>query len=213
MKRFVILVIFILSFAALYGQNFVKVADNEKSAVVEAINSHAASVKSIKSEFVQTKRLMLLNEDMVSYGSMYYYNGTKLRWEYTKPYKYIFILADNTVMLKNDSRTDLIDVKTNKLFSQIASVMMGSITGSSLKESRDFQMELYESEKAYRVNLKPLKREVKQMFSMINLFFNKESYFVQQIELVEQGGDKTTIVLKNIELNGVPDESIFDTGN
>ena len=65
--------------------------DNEAE-IRHQIESAAVSMKTMQCDFVQTKYLRMLNDKMVSTGKMYYQQSDKLRWEYTSPYTYAFVL-------------------------------------------------------------------------------------------------------------------------
>ena len=63
-----------------------------QSQVKQQISRAAAQLRSMQCEFVQTKHVKMLNQNVVSTGKMYYQRSDKLRWEYVTPYKYSFIL-------------------------------------------------------------------------------------------------------------------------
>jgi hypothetical protein len=100
--------------------------------IIEKINIATSQMESMECSFVQTKHIALLSDKMVSKGKMYYSQPDKLRWEYVTPYTYTFILNENQVLLKNSNRSDVIDVEKNKMFKEIARLMMNSIMGKSL---------------------------------------------------------------------------------
>lgn len=177
--------------------------------------SQSKEIKQMSADFVQTKTLKLLSEKMVSYGKVYYGGGTLLRWEYFKPYQYTFILNANKVLLKNGERTDIIDVSQNKLFKEIAHVMMGTVLGSAIKESKDFQVTVYkgttqvaEPAAGTTVHLVPKRKDLKAVYTKIILHIG-ENEAVTKVELMEKGGDYTLIELKNIKINEPIAEKIF----
>ena len=191
MKKLLIIIIL-----ALFAIHQPAVAQVTQGQVKQMIGHAAASVKSMQCDFVQTKHLKMLGDKVVSRGVMYYQQSDKLRWEYVSPYKYTFILNGNKVQIKNDKRTDVIDVERNKLFKEIARIMMSSVVGDCLNDTRV-------------ATLVPQRKEMKQMFSSIRLYFNKKSSMVSMVELVEKNGDKTFIELKNVKTNGQIASSTF----
>lgn len=174
-----------------------------------------SEIKQLSADFVQTKTLKLLSEKMVSYGKVYYGGGAKLRWEYTQPYQYTFVLNGNKVLLKHPDRTDVIDVSQNKLFKEIAHVMMGTVLGSAIKQSKDFDVTFYkgnvqvkEAEDATTVHLVPKRKDLKAFYTKIILHVG-ENQVIKKVELIEKSGDLTLIELKNIKINEPIAEKIF----
>jgi len=165
------------------------------------INQTAAKLKSMQCDFVQTKHLKMLNDKMVSNGKMYYQQSNKLRWEYITPYHYTFILNQSQVLLKNNKRNDVIDVNQNKIFKEITRIMMNSVVGKSLSDDKDFSSMITESQTEWIATLTPLRKDMKQMFKEIQLYFNKSASIVSKVVLIEKNGDKTVIELKNVQTN------------
>jgi outer membrane lipoprotein carrier protein len=153
--------------------------------------------------------MKMLNNKFVSKGKMYYEQPNKLSWEYTTPYSYTFLMNDSKVLIKNNNRSDIIDINQNKMFKEIARLMMNSIVGESLNNRRTFDVSIVSNEKQYVATLTPLEREMKQMWSKIMLYFDKVTLGVVKVEMVERTGDKTTIELKNIVVNGAIKPGVF----
>lgn len=177
--------------------------------IIQKISKAAQSMTSMQCDFVQTKHLKLLNDDMVSNGKMYYQQSSKLRWEYTSPYTYTFILNDSKVLLKKGNRNDVIDVNQNKMFKEIARMMMNSVVGKCLTDTKDFKVSVVESGDEYVATLLPQKKDMKQMFSKIILHVGKQQLSINKVEMQEKKGDNTVIVLKNVQLNKKINASVF----
>ncbi len=177
--------------------------------VKEKISQTAAGLKTMQCDFVQTKHLKMLNDNMISRGKMYYSQADKLRWEYQTPYSYIFILNKDKVTLKNDKRTDVIDVNQNKVFKEIARIMMSSVVGSCLSDDRNFKTKISDSGLEWTATMTPVRKEIRQMYQTIILHFSKQHSYVTKVELMEKNGDKTIIELKNIRINETVNPVIF----
>ena len=168
---------------------------------MQRINRAATAIRTMQGDFVQTKQLKLLNDQMVSKGRMCYQGGDKLRWEYVTPYSYVCIMNGSQVQLKNSTRSDVIDVNQNKIFKEIAQIMMNSVVGKCLQDDKSFKTTIQETASEYVATLLPLKKNMKQMFQQIVLHFQKQQSVVSKVELLEKNGDRTMIELKNIRLN------------
>ena len=177
--------------------------------VRQQINQAASAMKTMQCDFVQTKHIRMLNDKMVSKGRMYYQQPNRLRWEYTSPYAYTFILNGDKVMLKNQQRNDVIDANQNKLFREIARIMMNTVVGKCLSDDKDFQTTLSETPTEWIATLVPQRKDMKGMFQKIILHFNRQQAMVAQVELIEKQGNKTIIELKNVRANEALNANLF----
>lgn len=181
----------------------------QKQDVVTSINKAAAGMKSMSCSFTQTKYLSLLSDKMVSEGKMTYKQPNKLRWEYTSPYQYLFIFNGTKVYVGNKSRKDVIDTETNKVFKEVARIMMSTVTGTALSNSSDFSIDVADGKTEWKVTLTPKKKEMKKMFRKIELSFKKSNLMIAEINIYENNNDRTNIRLKDISTNTTINESLF----
>lgn len=177
--------------------------------VKQQINAVASKMKTMQCDFVQTKYLKMLNDKMVSRGKMYYQQSNKLRWEYTYPYTYTFVLNGSRVLISKGKRNDVINVNQSKFFKEIARIMMNSVVGKCLTDSKDFKVSLTGASAEYVATLYPQQKQMKQMFQKIILHFNKQNSTVSKVELIEKKGDRTIIELKSVKSNAPINAKVF----
>ena len=91
------------------------------------ITQTAASVRTMKCDFTQVKQLSFMNDKVTSEGRMYYKKANKIRWEYTRPYAYVFSTDGTTVHMTSGKggASNRVPVKSSKLYSEISRVMVG----------------------------------------------------------------------------------------
>lgn len=193
----------------LFTAHLTLMAQQSETQIRQKICQIASSMKTMQCDFIQTKHLKMLNDDMVSKGRMYYQQSNRLRWEYTTPYTYTFIINNDKVLLKNSQRNDVIDVNKNKLFKEIARIMMNSVVGNCLNDEKSFKSSISVSGGEWVATLLPQRKDMKQMFQKIVLHFSQKQAMVTQVELIEKNGDKTIIDLKNIRTNEAISNSMF----
>ena len=174
------------------------------------INQAASEMKSLQCDFAQVKHVKMLNHEMKSTGKMFYQQTNMLRWEYTSPYKYTFILNGSKVSLKKDDRSDVIDVNQNKFFREIARIMMNSVVGKSLSDEKDFKTEITIEKDEFVAILLPQRKDIKSMFERIILHFDQKNKFISSVELLEKNEDRTIITMTNIRINEQINQNIFD---
>jgi len=195
MKRLLFLILILSHIIPLSAQQLTEEQIKQK------VNQTASAMKTMQCDFVQTKHLKMLNNDFVSHGKMYYQQSNKLRWEYTSPYSYTFILNNDQVLLKNKQRNDLIDVKQNKLFREIVRIMMSSVVGNCLADDKNYKVSIATIGNEWVATLLPQRKDMKQMFPKLVLHFHAKKSVVNTVELYDKNGEKTIIELKNIRIN------------
>ena len=184
-------------------------AQGNSQQIIDQINSATSKLSSMQCDFVQTKTVKILNEKLVSKGRMWYQQPNRLRWEYLTPYTYTFVFNGAKVSLKKNNRNDVIDVNRNRMFKEIASIMMNSVVGKCLTDRKSFRTTVKDTSAEWVATLVPLAKELKQMFTGIVLHFNKEKNVVVKVEMLEKNGDTTAIVLNNIIKNHKIDAKTF----
>lgn len=195
MKRLLFLILILSHIIPLSAQQLTEEQIKQK------VNQTASAMKTMQCDFVQTKHLKMLNNDFESHGKMYYQQSNKLRWEYTSPYSYTFILNNDQVLLKNKQRNDLIDIKQNKLFREIVRIMMSSVVGNCLADDKNYKVSIATIGNEWVATLLPQRKDMKQMFQKLVLHFNAKKSVVNTVELYDKNGEKTIIELKNIRIN------------
>jgi len=195
MKRLLFLILILSHIIPLSAQQLTEEQIKQK------VNQTASAMKTMQCDFVQTKHLKMLNNDFVSHGKMYYQQSNKLRWEYTSPYSYTFILNNDQVLLKNKQRNDLIDIKQNKLFREIVRIMMSSVVGNCLADDKNYKVSIATIGNEWVATLLPQRKDMKQMFQKLVLHFHAKKSVVNTVELFDKNGEKTIIELKNIRIN------------
>lgn len=185
------------------------ISPSQQKEVIAKINAAASGMKSMSCSFTQTKHLSLLSDKMESRGMMYYSQPGKLRWEYTSPYDYLFVFNGAKVYMGNKSKKDVIDTSTNKVFKEIARIMMNTVTGRALSGADDFTVSVAEAPAAWLVTLVPKKKDMKQMFSRIEMSFGKSNSIISELTLIEKNGDKTVIKFADIKTNTALNENLF----
>lgn len=207
MKKITLFLIVLFISISLSGQT--KLSDSESKVVIEKIEKSGFGMESIHCDFVQTKKMKLLKKEMVSKGVMYFQHPNKLRWQYTSPYEYIFLLNGDKVDLKSAKSSQSIDIKENKMFRQIAVIVLGSVTATNLMGNADFNVEIYKDANSYYAKLYPKKKEFKQIYNTITIFFKSDLSMVTNVKMEEKSGDITDVKLSNVKLNIPIGEKVF----
>jgi outer membrane lipoprotein-sorting protein len=166
-------------------------------------------MNTMQCDFTQVKELSFMDEKIASEGKMSYKKSDKIRWEYTKPHPYIFSMDGQNINMTTGDNTKTIPAKQSKMFGEISKVMVGGVSGAGLIDSPDFDTQYFVGNADFKVVLTPKKKEVKEFFSSVQLYIGKTDYRIRSVELVDSSGDKTTISLKNVQLNVAINDAVF----
>ena len=201
-KKCLFFILTLLFCVNLNAQQLAPATPEQKQMMLEKITEASAKMESLICDFEQVKVLSILEEKMVSTGKMYYRNDSRLRWEYFSPYIYTFILNDKTVVTQaENSKKNVIDIKSSRIFQEIVKIMMNGINGNGLKDIKSFSVSYFWSENQWKVHLIPVQKEMKKMFSTIKMTFNVKNYTVDKVEMIDENGDTTTISLSGKQFN------------
>lgn len=163
----------------------------------------------IRSEFVQEKQLSFMEEPIVSSGQFFFKKEQKIRWEYQQPFSYTVILNDNNLMINDEGHIHQIDLKGNKTFQEINTTIHHSLQGNIWSNSKDFVPVLWENENFYLIELTPQTKEIKTYLTKINVFFDKKSYQLAKVLMMEKDGDFTKITFQRQKINEPIKDELF----
>ena len=205
--------LYILLICLLAGSGFAAAQQpatpEQQAKIISDINAAAKDIRTLLCDFTQTKDLSILNDKMVSQGTMTFMQPANLRWAYTSPYNYTFIIHDEKVHIAKGNKRNSIDIKNNQVFQEIARLMAGSVTGRCLTQTKDFSVKILIADKSYIAVLTPKDKQLKKMFHTIRLTFDRARKIITTVEMTENGGDATVIEFCNIQQNKPVSEKAF----
>ena len=177
--------------------------------MMEQVNDAARKMKTLQCSFVQTKTLKMMKSKLVSNGRMSYSQPALLRWEYTSPYAYTFIVNGAKVLMKSRQRRDVVNAAQNKVFREITNIMLNSVTGKCLTDKQNFTTRMLVNGDKWIARLTPMKKEMKQLFSTLVITFDKRQMVAVSVEMIEKSGDNTLILLRDVKKNAPVDADEF----
>lgn len=191
-------------------------ADNELNAILKKIDEKQKSVETMKGQFVQRKSLSLLQNEVVSKGTMYFKRPQRMVWEYKEPEKNTMIVNGDIVWfylpdLKEATRFDLSQKAEIKSIFEKMAIGMGQ-SAEEMKKSYDvlFLKKVKKSDKNIIVlQLIPKDAAISNFFKKIHLWFEEDGA-LYKTELFERNNDMTIIEFKNMKFNTAISDSVFD---
>ena len=209
MNKTVLLILMLVSGFVVKAQypGFTAVADLVKFKT--AFAAVALKTTSIKSDFTQDKNLSMLSEKITSKGNFWFKKDSRVRMEYTQPFKYLMILNKDKVYVRDGAKENKVSTRSNKMFQQINKIMIDCMQGTML-DNTDFKTRVFENKTNALVELTPVSKGMKEMFKSINVTVDKKDFSVTSIQMLELSGDNTIMRFTNKELNASIPDTLFD---
>ena len=205
--RIIKLIVFFIS-ALAFSQN-APLSDSETIQFKENVSQRSEVLKSLSSDFFQSKYIQLMQGAALSNGKLFYKAPNILKWEYSTPYNYHILFKENQLFINDDGDKSVSNLKSNKLFEKLVNLISGSINGGLLADKNNYDVAYFKTGNYITALIVPKDPAMRQMFREIILVFNKE-YLVNSVKLMEDSGDFTEIYFKNIRINQKLKDSVFE---
>jgi len=168
----------------------------------------AQKTTSIKSNFVQEKNLSVLSQKIVSRGKFSFRRENSVRMEYTSPFTYLMILADNHIYIRDGQHENNLSSKSSKLLGQINQLIVDCVKGTVLSNP-DFNVRVFNGTQTYLLELSPISPRLKDLFRNVRVVIDKKDFSASAILMQEPSGDFTNITFTHKELNSPIPNAMF----
>ncbi|WP_027378915.1 LolA family protein [Chryseobacterium daeguense] len=189
---------FLLISSFIFAQN-TAMSGAEAKAFVTKISSETKQMKTLQSDFTQTKKMDFLDKNIVTYGKMSLKSPNMLSWKYTKPYQYSIVFKDNKIFINDQGKKSSVDAKS-KTFEKINKLIVGSSNGQMFNDP-EFAVSYFKNGSSNIAKFTPKSAQLLKYIKQIELHFPKNQSTVSQVNMTEASGDTTNIVFKNTKIN------------
>lgn len=198
MIKNIVFTTFILISSFVFAQN-TAMTGAESKAFVNKISSETKEIKTLQSDFVQTKKMDFLDKNIVTQGRMSLKSPNNLSWKYTKPYQYSIIFKENKIFINDQGKKSSVDAKS-KTFEKINRLIVGSSNGKMFSDP-EFVVSYFKNGSSNIAKFTPKSAQLLKYIKQIELHFPKNQSTVSQVNMTEASGDTTNIVFKNTKIN------------
>lgn len=190
-----------------FGLVFSQLNSSEIAQLKANINSATSNLNSLQSDFVQTKHLDFMENDVKSSGKLYYKSKSKIRWEYASPFSYYVIFNNNKMFVNDNGKTKQSDLSSSKLLKDLSQIMLGTVNGSAVLDETKFKITYAKSGNDFVAKMIPTDKTYKKYIRQIDLTFDGKTYLLKKIKTTEPSLDYTLIEFNNQKKNAsVADE-------
>lgn len=173
------------------------------------ITTYSKNLLTLESSFVQWKYMSVLTEPSKSNGYFCFKNPGKVRWEYIDPFKYLVVINNDRLYMKDDKKIKSFEMTSSKSFVALSSGLGKLLQGDIYGKQSEFNCKYFENDLSYKVVLLPLTKDLKKVFKGIQLYFDKKLFSVSRVVMIELSGDKTEIEFTGRKINEGVDDAKF----
>jgi len=167
----------------------------------QKLSAVTAGINTVESDFTQEKKLSILSNPLVSKGYFCFRRENNIRWEYLQPYKYLIIISQDKIFIKEEKDQKQYDIQSNRMFQEMNRFISGCIQGDILKNEKEYKIGYFEDDRNYFVTLVPVSEKMRQMLNEIQIWFDRTDLTVARIRMIESGGDYTKIDFVSKKVN------------
>lgn len=143
--------------------------------------------------FTQTKHSPMLAQDAVSHGTLTLSGERQMRWQYTNPTDFALVVNGDSIYTESAGKRSSLSGASGAAMRGMAQTMMTLASGNALSDEKLFTVELTEEPNAYRAVLTPKRRDMRRMMQQVVVTFDKKSYRVSTVRLMEKQDSYTLI--------------------
>lgn len=203
MKKNILFALLMMLSTWVFGQQTAMNA-TEIKAFTTKVSAESKTIKTLQSDFTQTKKMDFLDKSIVTQGKMSLKTPNMLSWKYTKPYQYTVVFKANKIYINDQGKKSSLDAKS-KTFEKINKLIMGTANGNMFNDP-EFKVTYAKTGTHNIAKFVPTSSQMLKYIKEIHLYFPKNASTVAQVNMVEASGDTTQIVFKNTKVNvSVPD--------
>jgi outer membrane lipoprotein-sorting protein len=182
------------------------------AAFMSELGKRASDFKTLKTDFVQEKKMAMFKEKMVMKGRIYLQKPSKIAWHVDSPIKYSVLITDKLIR-QWDSDTDKvqeISLTKNPIFQNVLNQMNVWFSGNygSMLETNKVVIQ-----KTDPLVIEFIPKEgniARKVIKTITITFRADQKYLQQIKILENSGDVTTIRFSNTLMNPPLTNSNFE---
>ena len=173
----------------------------------EGIKSAAATITSVRAEFVQEKHMEILAKPLVSKGVFYFQAPNSLRWEYRSPVQSILLMHDGRTKRYLKRNGAIIEDEGAHLQSmQVVLQDIAQWLNGRFEENPAFSASL---EPDRKIVLRPKEKSLAAIIQRIELILSDRPGIIAAVMIYEGENSYTRFEFKNTILNQPLQDSIF----
>lgn len=194
MRKFVLAIFFALVAPVLVQAQALPSSDKE---LLELIAGKSASLSSFSADFIQEREVTILTDKQISRGHIQYRNDGRILWRYDSPSSYQMAFTTEDIRITRDGKTEVTSLSENPLMAQLRKLLLGVMSGEKITETDGFDVTVQRGAKEIVMSLVPKQRQLRKLFSSMEMRFTTADLLVSGIVMNEPDGSSTSITFTN----------------
>jgi outer membrane lipoprotein-sorting protein len=174
-----------------------------QSPAIGNLENALSDVKTVRTRFVQEKRMALFKKPLVTRGSIQVETPDKLLWRVDSPIRYA-LLIDGKQARQWDGetgKTETIPLAGNPVFAAVTEQLKAWFGGKYASLANDYDITALTGD-APALAFTPKKgTPPEKMLKRVTVTFRADKRYIASIRISETGGDDTTLTFEDAELN------------
>ena len=175
----------------------------QEKAAFDKIVAATRSIKSMTSDFTETKHLKMLSEDVVTTGKLWYKSPSWMRWEYDSC-NYGVLNPKGAYMVKDGQRNGAL----SRGFGQTGKMVTSLMSGLS-QDLKDYSVSYSKSGNSLTVTAVPVSPRMKGVVDSVVMIFDISSSTIKSFEIRSSSGF-THIDFNNLKKDAEVDMQLFN---
>ena len=174
-----------------------------------ALAKRSKGISTVTAEFIQSKRIKVIDETVVSKGSFYYKKTGNVRFDYTSPKVMSIVMNSDKMHIISSGKTTTLRLDNQKGLSDLALVMEACIGGNINSIPKSYKVSYKLLPNRHNISIIPKSKEFLGPYTKIELFLNEKDFSLDEMVLYEKSNDFTTYKFSNLILNSSLSDKMF----
>ncbi|MCP4176367.1 MAG: outer membrane lipoprotein carrier protein LolA [bacterium] len=179
------------------------------------IDSRMSSTKSIQCDFIQKKKLSILNKPIIMTGKIYIQKPDRFAWHSFKPIRYSFIVSGDSLKQWDEDSNKIVSINLKKkpALKVIINQMNIWFSGNYIKQLNNYTITI-QSRKPLILKFIPNSKEISSKFiKSITVTFSTDLKHISSIYIMEKNNDSMEIKFNKIIINSTIPEKMWNIFN
>lgn len=182
------------------------------AAFMSELGKKTSGFKTLKTDFIQEKRMAMFKEKMVMKGRIYLQKPNRIAWHVDSPIRYSVLITDKLIRQwdEDSNKVQEISLAKNPIFQNVLNQMNVWFSGDYGSMLDNNSVRILKREPLVIEFLPKENNIAGKVVKNITVTFRSDLKYLQQIRVQEHSGDVTTINFLKTLINPPMDNSSFE---